>query len=429
MTPGGPTGSSGQGGSGDWHRWSLLLVVAFIATTSQLFRNSHVVVAPNIMQDLGVSAAALGGLSGALFIAAAFTQIPAGVLIDRYGPRRTIPVMLLLAAAGALLFGVAPAVPWLIVSRALTGIGVATLVMASIVACSRWFAPRYFGQLVGVILATSNLGNLLATQPMSVWAGAIGWRNVYLGFGIWALLLALLAHAMIRDAPRGHSFHGRPAESLTDAWQGVLELLRTPGLPPLLVMSATGFAAMSCILGLWGGPYLYDVHGLEAVARGRVLIWMAGALIVGNLLYGWIDTRIARRKGLIIASILVNTVVFMALALIRAPSLPLVTVLFGTVAFITSFTALLIAHGREFYPDRLMGRGITLVNAAVLVGAAAFQFVSGLIIGAFDPVGLHAPPHAYRAMFAFLATGLLVGLAFYLRCPERGRNAASMQRV
>ena len=101
MTPGGPTGSSGQGGSGDWHRWSLLLVVAFIATTSQLFRNSHVVVAPNIMQDLGVSAAALGGLSGALFIAAAFTQIPAGVLIDRYGPRRTIPVMLLLAAAGA----------------------------------------------------------------------------------------------------------------------------------------------------------------------------------------------------------------------------------------------------------------------------------------------------------------------------------------
>lgn len=407
--------------AGGWHRWSLLLIVTFIATTSQLFRNSHVVVAPDIMRDLAVSAEALGGLSGTLFMVAACTQIPAGVLIDRYGPRRAIPAMLVLAAGGAFLFGLAPAVPWLIVSRGLTGVGVATLVMASIVACARWFPARYFGQLVGIILAISNLGNILATQPMSVWSDAFGWRNVYLAFGFWSLVLAAFAWAMIRDAPAGHSYHTRPVESMRAALRGVSALVFTPGLRPLLVMSSTGFATLSTILGLWGGPYLFDVHGLESIARGRVLIWMPVALIAGNLLYGWIDTRMTRRKGLINASFGVNIAVFLTLAILEQPSLLLVTLLFGTVAFCTSSTALLIAHGRDFYPDHQMGRGITLVNTAVLVGAAAFQFVSGLIIGAFDKVGAHIPPHAYRAMFGFLALGLLVGLAFYSRCPERAR--------
>jgi hypothetical protein len=102
-----------------------------------------------------------------------------------------------------------------------------------------------------------------------------------------------------------------------------------------------------------------------------------------------------------------------------------VTLLFGTVGFITSFTALLIAHGRDFYPDHLVGRGITLVNTAVLGGAALFQFMTGLIVGAFDKVGTRTPVEAYRSMFAFLAAGLLVGLAFYLRCPERAKKSAS----
>lgn len=421
--------SNGEGETGGWQRWYLLLVVAFIAATSQLFRNSHVVVAPNIIRDLGVSAEALGGLTGALFIAAAITQIPAGVLIDQYGPRRTIPLMLLLAGVGTFLFASALSVPWLIVSRIFTGIGVAILAMAGIVACSRWFPSRYFGQLVGVILSIGNLGNLLATAPMGKLAELIGWRNVYFSFTAWALVLALLAYAMIRDAPPGHSYLERPAESMMNAFHGVFELLRTPGLTPLLVMSATGFATMSCILGLWGGAYLYDVHGLESVARGRVLIWMAGGLIVGNLLYGWIDTMISRRKGLNIASILINIAVFLSLAVIKNPSLLLVTLLFGTVGFITSFTALLIAHGRDFYPDRLVGRGITLVNTAVLGGAALFQFVTGLIIGAFDTVGTHAPAEAYRSMFAFLAAGLLVGLVFYLRCPERAKKITSRDRA
>ena len=100
-----------------------------IAATSQLLRNAHVVLAPEIMRDFGVSAAALGALTGALFIATALTQIPAGVLIDHFEPRRTLPVMLLLAVPGSFSFASAPSVPWLTISRLLTGTGVATLAM------------------------------------------------------------------------------------------------------------------------------------------------------------------------------------------------------------------------------------------------------------------------------------------------------------
>lgn len=394
------------------------LTATIVTMASQFYRNAHVVVAPDIMRDVGVSAQFLGYLSGALFLTAALTQIPAGVLIDRFGPRRTMPLMLIMAVAGSLIFASASGGAGLMAGRVLMGLGVAAVGMASIVASARWFEPRQFAMVAGGVIGLSQIGNLAATVPMALVSAEIGWRNAYLGMAGLTLLLALFTAFAIRDAPPGHAYHNRRPERLHVAFRGVAEVLAIPGLRYLLPIAASGFAVISCILGLWGGPYLYDVHGLDTAARGGVIFWLAAGMIVGNLAIGSLDRVLDTRKPIVVVSALATAAILAGLALEPQPQLWLVRLAFGAIGLISGYTVIIIAHGRGFYPDRLMGRGVTVVNTAVLGGAAAMQALTGLIAGLVAPGAARLPHHAYQAIFATLAALLVGSLIIYWRCPD-----------
>jgi sugar phosphate permease len=386
--------------------------------SAQFFRNAHVVVAPDIMRELGASAASLAALTSAMFIASAISQIPGGILLDRFGTRVMLPIMLVLSGIGAGLFGAAQSVGQLVFARAFMGVGGAVLVMAGIVACARWFDARHFSTIAGGIMATSQLGNLLSTIPMALIASWFGWRGAYAAVVVFTFLLAAIVYACIRDAPPGHDFHARPRETLRQSAAGVVEVLRIPGIWRLLVMAWSAWGTTSCIVGLWAGPYLSDVHGLDTLGRGKVLFWIACGVIAGGLTFTYIDRRSGRTKQLIVAGTVVNIVVFGILTVLASPGIVTVTALLALMGFVGGYSVLIATHGRSFYPERLIGRGITTVNCAVLFGAASLQVATGVIVSSLSQTGAPIPESAFRAMFAALAITLVAALACYRRCPE-----------
>ena len=396
---------------------------ALITMVSQFYRNAHVVVAPDIMRDVGVSAQVLGYLSGALFVTAAFLQIHAGILLDRYGPRRTIPFMLLTVVAGSFLFAAAQSGTSLILGRICMGFGVAAIGMASIVASTRWYPPAYFATVVGVILGLSQIGNLAATVPMAYVSAEIGWRNSYFAVTAITAILALASALFVRDAPDGHPFHTRTPETLAQAWRGVLEVLAVRDLWPLLVIAGAAFAIVSCILGLWGGPYLYDMYGLDTAARGGVIVWLAAGMIAGNFGHPPLDRILNTLKHIVMTCGLATVCVLASLAV--WPRMPLagVCVAFALIGTLSGYTIVIIAHGRSFYPDRLMGRGVTIVNTAVLGGAGLLQALTGSIAGVLAPGATSLAERDYSVIFGTLAAALLLALIVYRRCPDRPPNA------
>jgi MFS family permease len=396
----------------------VVAICALITMISQFYRNAHVVVAPDIMRDTGVTAQVLGYLSGALFVSSALMQIPAGILIDRYGPRRMIPFMLLTVIAGSLLFATAQGAASLIAARICMGIGVAAIGMAAIVASTRWFSSPYFGTVVGVILGLSYVGNLAATVPMAVVSAEIGWRASFMLVTIITAVLAGASALLIRDAPAGHSFHARSAESFAVAWRGVREVLAVRELWPLLAIAGTAYAVISCILGLWGGPYLFDIYSLDAMARGSVILCVPAGMILGNFTITPLDRILHTRKRIIVGCALATAVVLLLFAF--QPRMPLiaVTIAFALIGVLSAYTTVIIAHGRCFYPDRLMGRGMTVVNTAVLAGAGIMQALTGAIAGIMAPGATSLPADVYRIIFAALALALLAALVVYRHCPD-----------
>jgi predicted MFS family arabinose efflux permease len=340
--------------------------------------------------------------------------VPVGIWFDRYGARLTVAALSLLAVAGAAMLARATDAAELIAARALIGLGCAASFMSVVFLCSRWFRPAELTTTLSWVFAASNLGTLAAATPLAWAAQILGWRNAFLGVAGITAVVALLVFAFVRDAPPERA--GRPPlrpETLAEVRRGLVEVMRTKGLLPILAMHSVAYATMLTILGVWAGPYLHDVHGLDGVARGNVIFAMGAAQIAGILAYGPLDRLFRSRKKVVAAGALLTLSILLLLGLVPGLGLGPVAVLLIGFTLAAAYPVVIVAQGRALFPDRLAGRGVTTVNMAQLLGLVLLPTVSGSIIGALAEAGRPAPEIAYRAVFLALAVCLSLGLLAY----------------
>ncbi|HKU47681.1 MAG TPA: MFS transporter, partial [Burkholderiales bacterium] len=148
---------------------------------SYFFRFVNAVIAKDLVADFGMAPSALGLLTSAYFLSFALAQVPLGIALDRFGPRRCAATLFCVAGAGALVFGLARDLTMLSVGRALIGIGVAAGLMGAIKAFTLWFPLSRLATLNGAYLAVGGLGGLAATAPAEALIGELGWRVLFYG--------------------------------------------------------------------------------------------------------------------------------------------------------------------------------------------------------------------------------------------------------
>ena len=397
----------------------IVATLCSVYVVSQFFRASHAVVAPDLARDLDLTPGDLGLLTGAFFVSFGAAQIPIGMLLDRFGPRRTVSSLLLLAVAGAVLFARADGLAGLTVARICMGIGCAGVLVGSLVVCARWFPPARYATFAGIIIGGGETGHLLAATPFAALAESVGWRNAFLVAAGVAAVLTAVAWAGVRDAPPGEPRRTGAGESLADACRGVGEVLRMRAVWPVLAIGFVGYGSALCVFGLWGAPMLNDVYGLDAVARGNVMLFMAMAMLVGSLSYGPMDRFFDTRKGVVLASCAAMMILFTTLSLVDRPPLWVLTLLFMGIGFLGGHRVAMMAHGRSLFPARLVGRGVTTVNTSMVAGVAVLQMATGLILERASDGSAAASSEAYRTVFGFLAWTIFAAMLVYRKAEDR----------
>jgi predicted MFS family arabinose efflux permease len=403
------------------HRRGLIIVttLATAYVASHFFRASNVTIGLDLMRDLAIGPEALGALTGAFFFGFAAMQIPCGFLFDHFGPRRTVAGMLILATTGGIIFTLAPNWPILLVGRVLMGAGFGAMLIGSMVVISRWFPPDRFSTLTAMVMSIGLLGNLAATTPLAWASQTIGWRAVFGAAVVFTALAAIAVWLVVRDAPPGHPFLARSPEPPRQMLQGLMEVLRNPRLRPILALNFCNYACTFTVQGLWGGPFLREVHGLTPIEAGNVLLVAVIAYQVGILAFGPLDRRLDTRKWIAIGGSLVIIAILATLALVSHPPIwvPIGAIL--GIGFFSASSTMVMTHGRGVISERLIGRGIATINTAVMLGVACMQTLSGIIVGAFQPLADGARTEtAYRALFAVLTVVLIVAVTIYSRSQD-----------
>ena len=409
---------------------TIALLAMLMATTSlsQFFRASTNVIAPELIRDLGLSPEMLGFANACFFLALLAIQVPVGILFDRIGARWTVGALAVLAVTGTLLHALVTTGYGLAAARFLLGLGHAGSFMASVFLVSRWWPRQHWTSVISLVWAGSMLGIAVAGTPLAVAASWLGWRQAFLVLGLVSALVGVLFVVLVRDQPPGAQPEAREPERLGAALMGFWAILRLPGLLRVLALQAVAYAVLTTIMGLWAGTYLNDVHGLSGIARGHVLMAMAGGQVLGLLTIGSLDRLLDTRKWVAVGCALATCAVLAALAARPDMPTPIAVTLLVLLATAAAYGPVVVSHARTFYPEPLAGRGVTTANMAQLLGCALMPIGTGLIPGLY-PVGPSGyAVEAYRWIFAAIAMMLLAGLLVYLRSrdvpPSQGPSPA-----
>lgn len=383
-------------------RLTLLLRVfppfAFGYFLSYLYRTVNAVIAPDLMRDLTLNPAGLGLLTSAYFLAFAAFQLPLGLLLDRFGARRVEAILLLFAAAGALVFSLAQTLPILLLGRALIGLGVSACLMAAFKAFTTWLPANKLPLANGVQMVSGGIGALAATAPVEMALHFTDWRGLFMILSALTLAAAVIIYLAVPE-----HIQTERKESLSQQLAGLRNVFASRDFWTIAPWAFTSQAAYLSILGLWSGPWLSDVAGLDRMQLANVLLGISIAMICGYFLFGALAERLSRigiPPSTVCASGMSGFMLIQLLLVFQLKSLYLPLWLgfglFGTCCILP------YAMLSQSFPPHLSGRANTCLNLLVFTSAFAAQWVIGAIVGQWPvTVGQYAPI-GYSIGFALL---------------------------
>jgi MFS family permease len=392
----------------------LLVLLPFAAGyyLSYLFRSINALIAGDLVAELGLTAADLGLLTSVYFLLFAAVQLPCGVLLDRYGPRLIDSALLLVAAAGSLLFALADGVATLLVGRALIGLGVAVGLMAGLKAIVLWFPPERVALANGWYIMLGALGALSATGPAEAVVQAVGWRGL---FAALAVASAAVALTILLVVPESKS----QTETAASPRIGFLTIYLDPRFRRIAPLAALGVGTSFSLQGLWAAPWLADVAGLDRPAVVAHLTFMAVALAASALLLGAAAGRL-RRAGIPTELFLAATLALsMAAQLALLLGLPVPSyVLFAVVGAAGAATVLSFAVLAQYFPKEVSGRANAALGVLNMGTAFGLQCLSGFIVARWPAEDGHYPAEAHQAALGLGLVLQAAAFAWFIR-PER----------
>lgn len=377
---------------------------------SYFFRAVNAVVSPDLIRDVGLSAADLGLLSAAYFFTFAFAQIPLGVLLDRFGPRRVQGTLYCLAGLGAFLFSLGESMFMLTLSRGLIGIGVSGGLMAALKAIVQWFPRDKIALINGLYFVSGSMGALAATTPLE-WALRFSdWRGLFAILGATTIAAGLGIVFIVPDKPGGAVI-----KSLQEQIGEIGKIYRDSYFWRIAPLMFTCGSANMAIQGLWAAPWLAEVEGLGRAAVASHLFVMAVAMVFGAMLSGVMASAL-QRFGLSLATIcgLAAALTIVVFLVVTLRIFEATYVLWAMVGFVGIQTSVVFAAMAHHFPESVVGRANTACNVLVFAMAFVYQFGIGMIVERWpaDAQGAY-PELAYRTAFlATIATQLVAWIWF-----------------
>jgi predicted MFS family arabinose efflux permease len=381
---------------------------------SQFFRSFLAIVAADLTRELGLGPAELGALSGIWFGAFAVAQFPIGWALDTFGARRTIAGAMLAAVAGAFLFAAAGRFPAMMAAMALIGVGCGPVLMGSMFVFGRGYPPERFAILSSMILGIGALGVLAAATPLAYAVEAFGWRASMAAIGALTAAATIGVFLLVRDPP----LVKRAAHQEASALRDLVSIARLKALWPLIPLTFTAYAVVAAERSLWIGPYLLEVHRLDPIQRGNGILAMSIAMSAGAIAYGPAERLLRSPKRTVLIGSLVTAPAFVILGAVPGLSTASAVVLLSLVGGFGMTYGILMTHARAFFPEHLLGRGITFMNFIFIAGAGIVQAVSGLFMRAAVGSGV-APADAFGHLHLAFGLMLLAATAVYVTAPAK----------
>ena len=383
---------------------------------SYLYRTVNAIIGPVLARELSLPDNALGLLTSTYFLAFGLAQLPLGMLLDRFGPRKVEASLLVIAAAGAAVFGFSDNLTGLAIGRALIGLGVSACLMASFKAFAQWFPPEQQASLTGWIMASGGLGALAASKPLALALGFASWQQIAFALAATTLLVAIILFSSVPDKPATGK-----TDTLAEQLAGVRSIFANRHFwryAPMAFAFTGGFMAVQ---GLWASRWMTVLEGMSSAQIASRLTWLSLSLLAGFLFMGFFATGLQRRgikmESLYFVSMLVALACFGFIVLQPSLGSDLMWPLLGICFSLSNLAYSLVAKA---FPPSMSGRASTALNLLAFAGAFGLQWGVGALVDGLQAISWTVEA-AYRAAFITLL-GIQALAMLWLFVPVRDQR-------
>lgn len=397
-----------------WMVWGLAVSFYFYEFLLQV---SPGVMVPDLMRDFKVNATQLGNLSAVYFYVYAGMQIPVGMLLDRFGPRRLLTFAAIACALGSFIFASAPFLTVACIGRMLTGLGSAFAAISCLKLAANWFPLNRFALLTGLTVMVGMLGAINGQAPLAMLIDALAWRNSMFVLGIAGLVLTFFIYFVVRDTPLQTSPSHTEMHDKQQLWQGLKYIFSSKQTWLTSLYGGLMFAPTTAFAGLWGVPFLMSTHHISRPVAAGMISFVFIGWVIGSPLWGWLSDRWQRRKlPLVISSIgtllTLTTVIYLNHLPLFIVNALLLGFGFFSGSFLPAFSII-----KEINPPPYNATALGFMNTLNMTGGALAQPLIGYILDLNWDGGLENGARVYQMAdyhLALLLVPIMLVLALLL---------------
>ncbi|MEV7783104.1 MFS transporter [Kitasatospora sp. NPDC088351] len=424
--PPGTTVPPPPGGRAAWLAWSVGVSVYILAV---IHRTSLGVAGLDAADRFSIGASALSTFSILQVLVYAAMQIPVGLLVDRFGPRRVLLLGVLLLSAGQLAFAFSSSFGPALASRAVLGCGDAMTFISVLRIAARWF-PAAKNPFVAQLTGLAGMGgNLVTTVVLAQALHSEGWTPTFTTIALLGVAVFALVALFLQEAPAGAPHPGAEGAPRPAVGRQIRQSWQEPGTRlGLWVHFTTQFPGNAFGL-LWGLPYLVEAQGLSRAEAGGLLTLLVLSNMAFGLLFGRVLSRTARARMPIVLTVIAVTAVGWAITLAWPGGHPPLWLVVGIILVMGSngpASLVGLDYARSHNPVERLGTASGIANMGGFIGTMITLFGIGVVLDALTPAGTDTySAAAFRWAFCWQYAPLALGTVMILRLRRKVAAGAS----
>lgn len=406
-----------------WRAWLIWFFSSLFYFYEFCLQTSPSVMVPELMQAFKVNASALGNLSACYFYAYCIMQIPVGILLDTFGPRRLLTLACLVCATSSYIFAHTDSLLTAEIARFAMGLGSAFSIISSFKLISLWFPHRRFAMLSGLMVTFGMLGAVFGQRPLAHLVENLGWRSSMDSLAIAGFLLTIVLFFVISDGARFETYKRQHSNDFS--WHALKEILQRGQTWYTAIYAGLLFAPIAAFGELWGVPYLTETYHLPRTTAASFISLIFIGFAIGSPLMGWLSEKIDKRACLLWGGF-IGALISIVLLLTVHSALAAPFYLFGFGLFASNFM-LAFTVAKEVNPEQYTGTAMGFLNTINNLGPSLLQPLIGLALdykwhGALLADGTRIySTHDYERAAILIIIDLLLAMLFlfFIKVPTK----------
>jgi len=410
-----------RGSAIGWVIWgvsaSFLLFQFFLQLTSGE-------IVAGLMKSFSLTAFGGGVLASAYYYVYVTLQTPAGLLIDRFGPRKLLALGALVCGLGCFVFSHSSTVWVACFGRLAMGFGAAFAFVGSLKLISNWFPPTRFAIMVGIAETVGMMGSVVGSFFLAEYIRHHGWRESMFIAAIVGVVIAVLIAVIVRDAPRRAPPVFKHPKALL--WRELRLLLKNKYAWINGLYSGLMFAVSTVFVALWSIPYLMLSHHVSLSEADLAANMVFLGIAIGSPFLGWIDAKdkFCNRRTLFVVCAFACTILLSIVIYVTSLPMWLVFMLMVVLGLFMSCYVLTFAVANELVPENMRGTSMGFLNTLAVGTAPILQpFVGFILTMRATGVGIDGAPYYsvydYQIALSILPVLLIVAMWLGRYIPKR----------